>query len=366
MRKPTVSKRKDKSFHGANLRFARTFHGLALAELGKRIAVSRQYLQRLEVDPTTSPNDDLVAALAEVLHVESAFFSKPLVEEVQDEDCRFRKRKTTPLRVRKRALSYGTIFNLIVSYLDSELELPPIQIPRITAKTREDIERAAEKCRLRWGLHLDAPIHNVVRALECSGALVTTFEGVSSKIDAFSYVNGRPVVVRNFAKDGTSQARLDLAHELGHLVLHHGTGNDDVCLEDQADYFASAFLLPRAAFVREFPKSIRMNWTQIFGMKARWGVSVQAIIRRAYDLGIINAVQYRNANIYISRNGWKTKEPGEENISVENSEIVPAGFEVLEEQGVSPDTVARKLNVSLFIIRKFGIPLKHHLAPKER
>lgn len=360
MRKPTVSKRNEKSFYGANLRFARTFHGLTLAELGKRIAVSRQYVQRVEVDPTMSPNEDLVAALAEILRVESAFFFKPLVEEVQDEDCRFRKRKTTPMRVRNRALSYGTIFNLIVSYLDSEFQLPSIQIPKITARTREDIERAAEKCRVQWGLHRDAPIHNVVRALECAGAVVTTFEGVSRKIDAFSYVNGRPVVVRNFAKDGTSQARFDLAHELGHFVLHQGMGDDDVRLEDQADYFAGAFLLPRAAFVREFPKSIRINWAKIFRMKARWGVSVQAMIRRAYDLGILNAVQYRNANIYIGRNGWKTREPGEENISVENPEIVPAGFEVLEEQGVSPSNIARNLNVSVFIIRKFGIPLKHH------
>lgn len=347
----------DQIFQGARLRLARILSGFTLAELGEQVSVTRQYMQRLEADPTTLPTEDLVAAFAEILHVERSFFFEPLRGELQEEICHFRKLKTTPLHVRKRALAYGTIFNAIVSYLDAKFELPSLNIPTANATTRSDLERVTEKCRRLWGLGLDAPIHNMVRTLERAGAVVTTFEGVSVSIDAFSYVHSRPIVVRNTAKVSNSRARFDMAHELGHLVLHQGMEADTPYLEDQANQFASAFLLPRTAFLREFPRSNRIDWSELLNMKTRWGVSIQAIIRRAYELGLIGAVQYRNAHVYISRNGWKTSEPGEESIPAEIPEIVPTAFQLLAEQGITPEEIARELHLSPFIMQKFAIPL---------
>lgn len=357
--------KEDCLFQGSRLRLARTFHGITLEELGEKISVTRQYIQRLEVDPTAVPSVELLAALAEVLHVEEGFFFEPLVGEVQEEVCNFRKRKTTPMHVRRRALSYGTIFNVILSYLDCKFELPGVNIPSAVARTSGDIERIAENCRRSWGLHLDAPIDNTIRTLEREGGVVTTFEGVSDNVDAFSYIHSRPVVVRNTAKASTSRARFDISHELGHLVLHQGLETEDHQLEDEANRFASAFLLPRVAFIKEFPRRQRIDWGELLQMKARWRVSLQAIIRRAYDLGIIGAVQYRNANVYISRNGWKTSEPGEELIPFESPEIVPTGFQLLAENGTYPEDVAHELHITLSIIEKFAIPLPQRAQTKE-
>lgn len=345
----------DQLFQGTRLRLARIFHGLTLAELGGQVSVTRQYMQRLEADPTASPTEDLIAALAELLHVESSFFFEPLKAELQEEICHFRKLKTTPMHVRKRAVAYGTFFNAIVSYLDSKFDLPPVNILVANAETRNDLERAAEKCRRSWGLGLDTPIHNMIRTLERAGVVVTTFEGVSANIDAFSYIHSRPIVVRNTAKVSRSRARFDMAHELGHLVLHQGIEADGPYLEGQANQFASAFLLPRTAFLREFPK-YRIDWVELLQMKIRWGVSIQAIIRRAYELGLIGAVQYRNAHVYISRNGWKTSEPGEESIPAESPEIIPTAFQLLAEQGIASEDIARELDISPFIMEKFAIP----------
>jgi hypothetical protein len=47
-------------------------------------------------------------------------------------------------------------------------------------------------------------------------------------------------------------------------------------------------------------------------MKHRWGVSLQAIVHRAFDIGLIDATQYRTASIHVQKYGWKTVEPGEE------------------------------------------------------
>src|SRR5574337_369380 len=166
------------SFYGARLRLARTFQGLTLAELGEQVSASRQYIQRLESNQDTSPSEDMLLALSEILCVTPEFFYEPLYGEVSEDECHFRKLKTTPSNLRIRALSYGTIFSLMLSYLEKFVDFPDVKIPSIKVKTREDVERATEKCRVAWGLRLDAPIKNVTRTLECFGCVITTFEGV--------------------------------------------------------------------------------------------------------------------------------------------------------------------------------------------
>lgn len=344
------------NFQGARLRLARTFNGLTLAELGDKVSASRQYIQRLEGDPTTVPSRDMLNAVAEILSVEPAFFYEPVLGEVSEEECHFRKLRTTPQNVRVRALSYGTIFSHIVSYLEQHVKFPVVNIPLLKVSNREDIERVAEACRQHWGLRLDAPIHNVTRSLENFGCVITTFEGVSEKIDAFSYVRSRPVIVRSTDKGSPSRSRFDLAHECGHIVMHGDFEVGDPELEDQANYFASAFLLPRAAFIREFPQSNRLNWYEIFNLKKRWGVSIQAIIRRAHDLGLISAIQYRNTQVYISRNKWRQGEPPETEPAAEPMEIIPSAFDTLKlHQGLLPCQVAQSLHMKCAVFQKFGI-----------
>ena len=344
----------DMPFQGSRLRLARLFKGLTLAELGEQVSTTRQYIHRLEVSKDQSPSVELLSALAETLLVKDDFFFLPLTDEVKEDQGHFRKLQTTPQNVRQRVLSYGTMFNMIVNYLDTVLSLPEVNIPTIPVNTIEEIEKAAETCRERWGLYLDAPITNVTRTLENAGVVVTTFEGVSEKVDAFSLVRGRPVIVRNMDKDSTSRARFDLAHECGHLVMHEGIETGDPETETEANRFASAFLLPRGAFFREFPRTRQIDWKAMFHLKDRWGASVQAIVRRASDLGIITAVQYRNANVYMSRNGWKRGEPCEP--QPEFPEIIPLAIKALKDiQGISCADMAERLHIAQDALAVFGI-----------
>jgi Zn-dependent peptidase ImmA (M78 family)/DNA-binding XRE family transcriptional regulator len=344
------------SFQGSRLKLARTFRGLTLAEVGEQISVTRQYIQKIESsDDCSPPREDMVAALAEIVNVPVGFFFEPATTEVNEEDCFFRKRKTTPLHIQTRAASYGMIFNLILARLEQDIELPPVNVPDITIQTREDIERATEKCRLKWDLFLDAPIQNVTRVLEHAGCVVTTFADVSDKVDAFSYIHDRPVIVRSLDKGSPSRARFDLAHELGHLVMHRNLQPGDSDLEDQANYFASSFLLPRTAFLREFP-SERLEWRKILELKKRWGVSQQAIIRRAYDLDLITAVQYRNAHVYFSRTNQRKNERGEDFIPVETPEILSEGLSLLNKNlSVSPSLFLEEIRLNRDMFDKFDI-----------
>ena len=46
-------------------------------------------------------------------------------------------------------------------------------------------------------------------------------------------------------------------------------------------------------------------------IKADYGISIAAIIRRAKDLGVITAARYRSLSIQISSQGWRLNEPVE-------------------------------------------------------
>jgi Zn-dependent peptidase ImmA (M78 family) len=243
---------------------------------------------------------------------------------------------------------------MLVKYIENYLDLPQVVIPKHEVSSREDVERAAESCRKAWEVGFDTPIVSMTRTVERAGIVVTTFEGVSDKVDAFSLLRGRPIIVRSMNKDSTSRARFDLAHECGHFVMHDGIVTGEPDTESEANQFASAFLLPRAAFIREFPKGNKIEWRQIFEMKKRWGVSIQAIVRRAYDLGIFTPIQYRNANVYISRKQWKKNEPCEP--KNEYPEIIPAAINYLfAEEGLRIADIADQLNLHPGILFSLGI-----------
>jgi len=76
----------------------------------------------------------------------------------------------------------------------------------------------------------------------------------------------------------------------------------------------------------------------MFELKRRWRVSLSAIIRRAYDLQLIDAVTYRRSYQYISMRRWNTGEP-EEPLFQEPELFVPA----LQALGVSVKTTIPQL-----------------------
>ena len=342
-------------FHAAKLRLARTFQGLTQQELGDRVSVSHVLIHHLETGERR-PTETVLPALCEALGFETAFFELPLGDEFRDEDCHFRKRKTTPVSVKSRVLAHGTLFNSLVQYVDGAVSLPDRNIPHLQAKSAEEIERAAEKCRMTWGLGLDAPITHMARALENAGIVVTRFEGDTQKIDAFSRAGARCVVVLNAEKGSASRTRWDMAHELGHLVLHLGVPAGDPQQEDEAHRFAGALLLPRAGFLREFKPMVRLSWDVVWAVKRRWKVSAAAIVRRAYDLGRIDAITYRSAYKHLHYRGWAKSEPFEPEL--EEPELVATALKFLQsEEGIAPHHIATELGWRFSTLERIAGPV---------
>jgi Zn-dependent peptidase ImmA (M78 family)/transcriptional regulator with XRE-family HTH domain len=311
---------------------ARLFRGLTLEELGGLVVASRQYLHQLET-AGRAPTAEMVDALAAALDVAPAFFERPVYGPIAPEHCHFRKQATTPQSVVQQVLARGTLLDEVVSAVSAEVELPPINFPQIPVADLRAAEAAAEACRDHWGLGRAGPIQSMTRVLEGAGAIVTHFAGLSERVDALSIHRPRPIVVRNAAKASIVRLRFDLAHECGHLVMHQGVETGDRETEGQAHRFASAFLLPARAFAAEFPRRPHhLDWSGLYAMKRRWGVAVRAIARRAYDLGLIDAAQYRTANVHLARTGQAKGETGDNEWPwPEEPEVLGAALHALAE-----------------------------------
>jgi Zn-dependent peptidase ImmA (M78 family)/transcriptional regulator with XRE-family HTH domain len=316
-------------FDGERLRLARAAKGLTLDELGGRVSATRQYLNQLE-QGTKIPTEVMIDALAAALGVTAGFFLLSMRGGISAEQCHFRKQRTTPVSVVSQVLARGMLLDGFVHGLDRELELPKVSFPEIPAGSPVEIEDAAEQVRAEWQLGT-GPISSMMRVVENAGAIVSFFSGVSERVDALSIDRPRPMIIRSEAKPSACRLRFDLAHECGHLVMHKGVLTGDKITEDQANRFASAFLLPRSAFIHEFPRGRMLNWHGIFEMKLRWKVSASALLRRAYDLKILSADQYRTGYIHLSKTGQRKFERYDNVIDTEEPELLPAAMYALEQ-----------------------------------
>jgi Zn-dependent peptidase ImmA (M78 family)/transcriptional regulator with XRE-family HTH domain len=326
------------NFVGDQLRLARLTYGFSLEDVASAVGATRQYVHQLETG-SRSPAGELADALADVLGVELDFLFSVQPNGVRPEHCHFRKQQTTPASITSQVLARGTMLDRFAQRLEQELALPPVNFPDVPIIDLQGAELAATEARRHWGLGADGPITSMMRVVENAGAIVTHFKGLSERVDALSMDRPRPIIVRSDAKASLCRQRFDLAHECGHLVMHRGIETGDKTTEDQAHRFASAFLIPRAAFVREFPRGRSMNWAELFKMKLRWKVAVRAIVRRAFDLGMIDAAQYRTANIQLVKTGQAKAERYDDQLPLEEPELLNVALAALDTG--RPDGVRR-------------------------
>jgi Zn-dependent peptidase ImmA (M78 family)/transcriptional regulator with XRE-family HTH domain len=313
------------TFCPARLKIARTFNGLPQRGVAELVGVGQQFIARLE-SGAKEPTEVMAAALGDALGFEPSFFYGEQLDEFRDDECAFRRRLTTQISVRVTALAYGTLFGQLLKYLSTLVRFPLANLPNISAQTPQEIEIAANKCRVFWGLKLDLPIGNMVRVAESAGVPVAKFHGLADKIDSFSR-HGSPNVIVLTDKP-SSRCRFDVAHELGHLVLHRNIQTGTKETEAQANKFAAALLMPRR-FLGEFPRNLHGVWERLFELKKTWMVSLAAMIRTANEHGIISPAQYVRLYKELSARGWLKSEPYE--FESENPQVLRLAFEAISQ-----------------------------------
>lgn len=313
-----------KEFLGKKLTYARNRMGFSMQDIADRLSVKRQYVHKIETGKENkSFSEEQLEKIAEMLKVDTEYFFKPKDLSINNDQLHFRS-ISIPNYIRDRAKIYAEDFLSICLYIKSYIEPLGFELPyfdleecyndetitsqNLHKKEIEDISLSVRE-HLKLGL---GPISNMVRVLESSGAIICTAHEISEKVDAFCNDDILPIVVRNDSKSSV-RCRFDLAHELGHLILHKGVNNDVIenpMIEKQANHFASCLLLPKATFISDFPQfnRSRIPWDKLTEMKLKWKVSIAALIMRAHDLSLITEAARQKAFIHISHKGWRTCE----------------------------------------------------------
>jgi Zn-dependent peptidase ImmA (M78 family)/transcriptional regulator with XRE-family HTH domain len=273
--------------------------------LAQQVGVHPSAIAQLETG-RIQPSPEVLKAMSRATGFPPAFFTRPSGPPLPLGSLRFRARAAMTARQRRQACWYAqTLYELMAS-LAAQTEYPAPRLRQLAG----DPVTAAAVTRRALGLPPDQPIGPLIRTLERSGVWVLAIPMPLPQRDACSAWAGgdgaTPVLVVAATTAG-DRRRFSVAHEVGHLVLHHVPKGFPHALEQQADAFAEAFLLPAAAMRAALVPPITL--TTLADLKARWGVSLQALIRRARTLECITPSQYRSLYAQLGARGWRTAEP---------------------------------------------------------
>lgn len=363
-------------FNMSRFDLARQRRGLTKKELAHHLNVTDRtisnWYSNQEID------ERILYKAAEILNFPISFFYGNEFEKVEAQSVSFRALSKMTARKRDMAISQTILAEMISDWIDQNFDLPTPNIPDLhelrsdvsisNFQTFENIdeenqeyyfeysfpEACAETLRKKWGLG-EQPISNLTALLESQGVRIFSLTNDAQDVDACCrWSNERPFIFVNTSKTA-ERCRFDLAHELGHLVMHKHGVVEGIQIEQEANAFASAFLMPRRGILAEPVRSPSLKGIVI--KKQIWRVSAAALTYRYHKLDLIS--DWNATSIYkqLAQQG-KNKEPN--SIPHESSLLLDKVFQALAEEKFRLSELTENLNLALDEINN----LTFHLASK--
>lgn len=323
-------------FYGEKLRESRELHGLSRKELAEKLEISEQAVWQYE-NQYTVPKFDIINALKKVLSVKPQFFySDSFVKEVASIDrIAYRSDDRDSRKKAKMELNYINYVNHFITYFEKSLAIPNQSIYSLKSKAEDKLfrnnksiasnEKSIKDVALLARKQLNVE-HNkdLLYKLELSGIYILE-KNMGLSIDAYStWTNDNvPFIVLGTQKKSSVRRNFDLAHELGHLLMHGDIDMDGLTKEElrqvekEANDFASFFLLPEENFVTDFHSiSKKSNPDSYIDLKMKYHVSIAAMEYRAYKLNLLTFEENRYFYSALNRLNYKKIEPLDEDIPV--------------------------------------------------
>lgn len=319
-------------FIGENLTNLRILYGYTRKQLAEKIGITEQGVWQYETG-NVSPKLAVVNKLKRIFNVKSKFFyQKEFLEKYRNNVVNHNHiayRSAVINSVKKTQIEAMHIDTLVafINFISGYLRLPENRLKTLRDKViqmleedQEDriqqIRKVALFSRRFLGLN-ENNNNNLLFLLEKNGAFI--FEkSMGEKIDAYSLwtTNNLPFIMLGNLKKSAARRNFDLAHELGHLLLHYQVEFsmlDQRSLreyEHEANIFAGEFLLPYKSFVDDVSHLTKISHPDSYiELKKKWLVSIQAMAYRVNYLDLMTYQQYRYFNILLNRLDYKKVEP---------------------------------------------------------
>jgi Zn-dependent peptidase ImmA (M78 family)/transcriptional regulator with XRE-family HTH domain len=324
-------------FSPSRLRLARERHGWTKKELAEHLGVSTRSVVGWEAGDK-EPSPETLELFERALGYPTAFFMAGEVDALNADAVSFRALSKMTARERDQALAAGTLAFGLSGWIDSQFHLPKPDVPDLSTLTAE---MAADTVRQSWRLG-SGPLGNTVHLVESHGVRVFSIPINILRVDAFSgWRQETPLIFLNTRKSG-EHGRFDVAHELGHLILHRMIVTArNKAYETAADRFASALLMPSSSIYARHRSRITLS--DVLREKQFWGVSAMAYTHRLHDLRLLSDWHYRSFCIELSKTGYRGAEPG--GIPRESSQLLNKVFQSLRERRIGREQMLAEAGV---------------------
>ncbi len=335
--------------HPEKLKEARLARGYTQTALGHVLGVTRQAVSKYE-DGQMTPRADILERYMQKLDFPMQYFCTGKEREEDASEILFRSLATATKASREQVAVRTEWMRRIVRYFEKYVDFPEVEIQEPKGQklhSVEEIEHLAASLREKWGLG-KGPVPNLTILMQNKGCFIARTGVHVYKSDACSnWSEGRPYIFLTADKNVAMRSRFDLAHELGHLVLHHiekgalkNTGTLKA-IEKEANHFAGAFLLPRETFGRQI---VSTSLDYFIQLKKVWKVSIAAMIYRCKDLEILSENQTSYLWRQLAAKGMRTNEPMDRELRPEEPTLLKDAADLLfKEHVVTPEEMAYEI-----------------------
>lgn len=292
---------------GARIRAARHLAGLRQKDIADRCGVSIAAISKFESDQC-HPSLSVLMDMADALGTTVDFLVRPDTTP----DLTFCHRKFRDLGTERQVALETSARVTIERRLAAEHlvhgdALPAYRGPRgLAVASLEAAEEAARAVRAFLGIGL-RPLPDLTALLEEHGVRIALSPPGLARSDGLCSW-ALPDVPFIFVSGGVAgdRQRFTIAHELGHL-----TCDLDPALDEEAagHRFAGSLLIPREALFALRARGAAVTLDELLPRKREYGISLQALLFRCRDCGVISndrcAALFRD----VARRGWRTREP---------------------------------------------------------
>lgn len=341
--------------NGELVTLAREYRGLSQEELAVAIGLNQPHVARIEAGLRPEVDDTVARRMSVALQFPPEFFGQ---EEVLlgfgSSAYYYRKKATIPATDRKRVHSRVNLLRIALKQVLPHVELQPSQ--RLPQWAIEDYgysaANVARALRAHWHLP-DGPIRNLTALIEAAGVIVVPCDfGASIDATSLRLADMPPLVFMNTNVPG-DRWRFTLAHELAHLILHSEPHDQ---MEKEADEFAGELLVPAGEIKPQLARFPRPQVRDFIALKRYWKVSIQALIFRAFEAGVINEAQKKSLFVRMSQLNIRMTEP--EPVECEQPTNFVRMLSMLKDaMGFSAEEIARLLRWNLADLHQL-MPLK--------
>jgi len=338
--------------NGNMLRLARQLSGFQQIEAAKRLGVEQPLLSRIE-NGLAEARADFLGRAAQVYELPCSFFSQtdPVYGAPVSIHPMWRKKADVTVRDMDKVVAELNVRAMhIRRFLEATEYAYSNDIPRLDIEDYGDPEKIASLVRAHWKVP-SGPINDLTLLVERAGVLVVCSEmgGASVSGVTFSVPGIQPLIVLNSSQP-SDRLRFTLAHELAHLVMHKFPVPT---MEDEANKFASAFLMPKAD-MRPYFIGKRIDLELLCSLKPEWKVSIQSLLMRASSLGFLTKNQEQYLWKQINAKRLRLREPPEFDFPPENPTVVSSMLRLhMDALGYSTGDIAKMLHVHEPSLKKY-------------